>query len=70
MELAYLDHVDIDKVVLYSEFHFYLSGNVEPSLGGNSYTIQFFEPTSSISDVRMMKQRSDTSAEVKSYILC
>lgn len=68
MKLAHINLVDVDKSVLYFEFHVDLSGPVDPSIGGNAYIIHSIELTSSMSDVRIMKQRRDTSAEVKWYI--
>lgn len=63
-----IDNFDREKTSPHSGFHFDLPCPIKPSLGGNVNIVHFIQPTSSISDVRLIKPRSETSNEVKSYI--
>lgn len=65
MKLVHIDQIDINKTSSYTEFHFDLSAPVEPSLGANTYVAHFIDPTSIISDVRIMNPWRETSDEVK-----
>lgn len=53
-----IDKVHPSSTIPHTEFHFELSGPIKTNLGGNSYAIHFIQPTSSTTDVRLIKARS------------
>lgn len=57
-----------NKLKPYSEFHFDLSGPLNPSLGGKVYSAHFMGPLSSKTDVVYIKKKSDLPDSIISYV--